>query len=56
MIKPNTLYRKHTIERVGHGKKAVFRTTINDKEWSALTESEVKRTIDAWIDEGVEPE
>ncbi len=56
MIKPKSLlYRKHPIEKVGHGKKAVFMTTINEKQWSALTESEVKASIDAWIDEGVEP-
>ena len=56
MVKPNTVYRGHTIERVGHGKRAVFKTTINEKEWSAITESEVKRAIDAWIDQGVEPD
>jgi hypothetical protein len=55
MVKPKSLYRKHAIEKVGQGKKAVFKTTINEKEWSALTESEVKTSIDAWIDQGVEP-
>ena len=56
MVKPKNLYRGHTIEKVGHGKRAVFQTTINEKEWSAVTESEVKRAIDAWIDQGVEPD
>ncbi|MDF5720250.1 MAG: hypothetical protein PUP91_07145 [Rhizonema sp. PD37] len=57
MIKPkNNVYRGHQIEKVGHGKRAVFRTTINEKEWSAITESEVKAVIDVWIDEGVEPQ
>lgn len=56
MVKPNNLYRGHTIEKVGHGKRAVFQTTLNEKQWSAVTESEVKRAIDAWIDQGVEPE
>jgi len=56
MIKPkNNVYRGHTIEKVGHGKRAVFKTIINEKEWSAVTESEVKTAIDAWIDEGIEP-
>ena len=57
MIKPkNNVYRGHAIDKVGHGKRAVFRTTINEKEWSAITESEVKAVIDVWIDEGVEPQ
>jgi hypothetical protein len=55
MVKPNNLYRGHVIERVGHGKRAVFRTIINEKEWSAPTEREVKTGIDVWIDQGVEP-
>ncbi|MEC4817370.1 MAG: hypothetical protein SAK29_29470 [Scytonema sp. PMC 1069.18] len=56
MIKPkNLVYRGHPIEKVGHGKRAVFRTIINEKEWSAITELEVKAAIDTWIDEGVEP-
>ena len=54
--KSNNQYRGHSIEKAGHGKRAVFKTTINEKEWSAVTEAEVKRAIDAWIDEGVEPE
>ncbi|BAZ13122.1 hypothetical protein NIES4071_49610 [Calothrix sp. NIES-4071] len=54
--KSNNLYRGHSIEKVGHGKRAVFQTTINEKQWSAVTETEVKRAIDAWIDEGIEPE
>ena len=49
-------YRGHPIDKVGHGKKAAFQTTINEKEWSAATESLVKMGIDAWIDQGVEPE
>ncbi|MCC5645866.1 hypothetical protein LC607_23600 [Nostoc sp. CHAB 5824] len=55
MIKPKNLYRGHSMEKVGHGKRAVFKTTINEKEWSAVTELEVKTAIDAWIDEGIEP-
>ncbi|WP_375507243.1 hypothetical protein [uncultured Nostoc sp.] len=43
------------MEKVGHGKRAVFKTTINEKEWSAVTELEVKTPIDAWIDQGIEP-
>ncbi|MUG91009.1 hypothetical protein F7734_00200 [Scytonema sp. UIC 10036] len=57
MVKPkNLVYRGYSIEKVGHGKRSVFRTIINEKEWSAITESEVKAAIDVWIDEGVEPE
>ena len=56
MIKPKNVYRGHAIDKVGHGKRSVFRTIINEKEWSAVTESEVKAAIDVWIDEGVEPE
>jgi hypothetical protein len=57
MVKPkNVVYRGHPIEKVGHGKRSVFRTIINEKEWSAITESEVKTAIDVWIDEGVEPQ
>ena len=52
----NNTYRGHLIEKVGHGKRAVFQTIINEKEWSAVTEKEVKAAIDVWIDEGVEPE
>ncbi|WP_279239660.1 hypothetical protein [Scytonema sp. UIC 10036] len=38
MIKPkNVVDRGHAIEKVGHGKRAVFRTIINEKEWSAIT-------------------
>ncbi len=55
MIKPKKLYRGHVIEKVGHGKRAVFQTTINEKEWSSVTELEVKTAIDVWIDEGIEP-
>lgn len=51
----NNVYRGHTIERVGHGKRAVFQTIINEKEWSAATEFAVKTAIDVWIDQGVEP-
>ena len=56
MIKPKNLYRGHSMEKVGHGKRAVFKTTINEKEWSAVTELEVKTAIDAWIDQGIEPQ
>jgi hypothetical protein len=57
MVKPkNVVYRGHPIEKVGHGKRSVFKTIINEKEWSAITESEVKTAIDVWIDEGVEPQ
>jgi hypothetical protein len=55
MTNSSSLYRGHVIERVGHGKRAVFRTTINEKPWSALTLSLVKAGIDAWIDAGEEP-
>jgi hypothetical protein len=55
MIKPKNVYRGHPMEKVGHGKRAVFKTTINEKEWSAVTELEVKTAIDAWIDQGIEP-
>ncbi|MEH1945325.1 MAG: hypothetical protein V7L01_34635 [Nostoc sp.] len=55
MVKPKNVYRGHSMEKVGHGKRAVFKTTINEKEWSSVTELEVKTAIDAWIDEGVEP-
>jgi hypothetical protein len=56
MIKSkNNVYRGHAIEKVGHGKRAVFQTTINEKLWSATTEAQVKAGIDVWIDEGVEP-
>ncbi len=56
MVKPkNSTYRGHAIERVGHGKRAVFKTIINEKEWSAANESEVRTAIDVWIDEGIEP-
>lgn len=56
MVKQNNTYRKHTIEKVGHGKRALFKTSINEKDFFAVTESEVKRAVDTWIDEGVEPE
>jgi hypothetical protein len=55
MTNSSSLYRGHVIERVGHGKRAVFRTTINEKPWSALTLALVKAGIDAWIDAGEEP-
>ena len=55
MILPKNLYRGHATEKVGHGKRAVFTTIINEKEWSAITESEVKAGVDVWIDEGIEP-
>ncbi|MBD2248557.1 hypothetical protein [Nostoc sp. FACHB-888] len=55
MVKPKNVYRGHSMEKVGHGKRTVFKTTINEKEWSAVTELEVKTAIDAWIDQGIEP-
>jgi hypothetical protein len=55
-MKAKNVYRGHPVERVGHGKKAVFQTTLNEKEWSTTTESLLKAAIDAWIDQGVEPE
>ena len=56
MILPkNNVYRGHAIEKVGHGKRAAFQTIINEKEWSTVTELEVKAAIDVWIDEGIEP-
>jgi hypothetical protein len=56
MAKSAYTYRGHSIVRIGHGKKAVFQTTINEKEWSAATENLVKVGIDTWIDQGIEPE
>jgi ribosomal protein S16 len=55
MANSSNLYRGHTIEKVGHGKRTVFQTIINDKPCSALTLPLVKASIDTWIDEGVEP-
>ncbi|GAB1541344.1 hypothetical protein NUACC21_40150 [Scytonema sp. NUACC21] len=38
MIKPkNLVYRGYPIKKVGHGKRSVFKTVINEKEWSAIT-------------------
>ncbi len=51
----SSLYRGHAIERVGHGKRALFTTTINEKPCSALTLALMKSNIDAWIDAGEEP-
>jgi hypothetical protein len=56
MTKSKNLYRGHSIERVGHGKKAVFQTVIDEKEWSAVTAAQVKTGIDDWIDRGVAPQ
>jgi hypothetical protein len=55
MANSSNLYRGHTIEKVGHGKRTVFTTTINEKPCSAPTLSLIKATIDTWINEGVEP-
>ncbi|NJL63560.1 MAG: hypothetical protein HC903_19160 [Methylacidiphilales bacterium] len=56
MIKPkNNVHRGYLIEKIGHGKRAVFKTIINEKECSTIIESELKTAIDVWIDEGVEP-
>jgi hypothetical protein len=55
MKKSNVVYRGHAIESVGHGKRAAFHTTINDKPHSALTLTLIKADIDKWIDEGEEP-
>jgi hypothetical protein len=55
MPKAANLYRGHTIEKVGHGKRTVFQTTINEKSYSALTLTLIKADIDAWIDGGEEP-
>jgi hypothetical protein len=55
MTKSKNLYRGHSIERIGHGKKAVFQTVIDEKEWSAVTEAQVKTGIDDWIDRGIAP-
>jgi hypothetical protein len=51
-----TLYRGHSIERLGHGKRVTFATQINEKPWSTTTLTLAKAGIDAWIDGGVEPE
>ncbi len=55
MKKSNVVYRGHAIESVGHGKRAAFHTTINEKPHSALTLTAIKADIDKWIDEGEEP-
>jgi hypothetical protein len=56
MAKSKNLYRGYSIERVGHGKKAVFQTVIDEKEWAAVTEAQVKTGIDDWIDRGIAPQ
>ncbi len=57
MVKPkNNVYRGHVIEKIGHGKRVVYQIVLNEKEWSAVTEVEVKAAIDVWIDQGIEPE
>jgi hypothetical protein len=55
MIKRNNVYRGYLITKFGRGKKVVFQTIINDREWSSIIESDLKTVIDAWIDEGKEP-
>jgi hypothetical protein len=55
MIKGNNLYRGYPITKFGRGKKVVFQTIINDRQWSSMIESDLKTAIDAWIDEGKEP-
>lgn len=52
----NNVYRGYQITKFGRGKKLVFQTIINEKEWSTMIESDLKTAIDAWIDEGIEPE
>ncbi|MBO3461430.1 hypothetical protein G7B40_022745 [Aetokthonos hydrillicola Thurmond2011] len=56
MIQPKNVYRGHTIEKVGYGKRSVFMTIINEKEWSDITQLKVKAAIDVWIDQGIEPQ
>jgi hypothetical protein len=56
MVQPkNNVYRGCLITKFGRGKKVVFQTIINDREWSSMIESDLKTAIDAWIDEGIEP-
>jgi hypothetical protein len=56
MKKSNLIYRGHAIASIGHGKRALFHTTINDKPHEAPTLSTIKANIDRWIDAGEEPE
>jgi hypothetical protein len=46
----NNIYRGYTIKKIGRGKKVVFITIINEKEWASMIESDLKKSIDAWID------
>jgi hypothetical protein len=55
MAKSSNVYRGHVIEQVGHGKRATFQTTINEKPCSATTLTLMKASIDTWIDAGEEP-
>jgi hypothetical protein len=56
MANTSNLYRGHTIEKSGHGKRTQFTTTINEKPYSTATLPLMKTNIDTWIDEGVEPD
>jgi hypothetical protein len=56
MKNTSNLYRGHTIDHIGHGKRALFRTTINDKPHETQTLSTIKADIDRWIDAGEAPE
>ncbi len=55
MIKRNNVHRGYLITKFGRGKKVVFQTIINDREWSSMIEADLKTAIDVWIDEGKEP-
>ncbi|RUS92366.1 hypothetical protein DSM106972_099400 [Dulcicalothrix desertica PCC 7102] len=55
MTKRNNVYRGYPIKKFGRGKKVIFQAIINEVEWSTMIESDLKKAIDAWIDEGKEP-
>lgn len=48
------MYRGHVIKKIGRGRKVVFLAMINGKEWATMIESDLKKKIDAHIDE-IEP-
>jgi hypothetical protein len=46
----NNIYRGYVIKKIGRGKKVVFTTIINEQQWASMIESDLKKSIDAWID------
>ncbi|BAZ18620.1 hypothetical protein NIES4071_105050 (plasmid) [Calothrix sp. NIES-4071] len=50
----NNIYRGYVIKKIGCGKKVVFTAVIHRKEWATMIESDLKKKIDAQIDEGIE--